>query len=328
MCYYSQLIKNPKYKKTKKNGGIVPPITDQRVTYVPIGCGKCMECRAKKAREWQVRLLEDIKHHKNGKFITLTFSNESYTKLWKELEPKGYQGYDLDNQIATLASRRFLERWRKTFKKSLRHWYVTELGQTGTEHLHLHGIVWTNETMETVEAHWQYGWIWKGKMVKGRLINYVNEATVNYTIKYVNKADEKHPNYRSIILTSPGIGANYKLTGNAKKNQYHSEKTDETYKTRSGHKMGLPIYWRNHLYTEEEREKLWLKKLDEGYRWIGGEKVKANDTKTTMALLKYYQDKNTRLGYGSDKIEWEQKIYENQLRTLKQMERAKKKQDT
>ena len=37
--------KNPKYKKNKKNGGIIPAILDERVLAVPIGCGECIECR-------------------------------------------------------------------------------------------------------------------------------------------------------------------------------------------------------------------------------------------------------------------------------------------
>ena len=81
MCLYPQLIKNPKYKENKKNGGRIPPVLDKRVLWVPIGCGQCMECRGQKKREWQVRLQEDIKKHTNGKFITLTFSNESIAKL-------------------------------------------------------------------------------------------------------------------------------------------------------------------------------------------------------------------------------------------------------
>ena len=46
---------------------------------------------------------------------------------------KVLQGYELDNAIAAYAIRKFLERWRKKFKKSLRHWLVTELGHNGIE---------------------------------------------------------------------------------------------------------------------------------------------------------------------------------------------------
>ena len=113
----------------EKNGGVIPPVSDQRTLWVPVGCGNCMECRKQKAREWQVRLLEDIRHNKNGIFVTLTFDNENYTKLSNEIknEINNNDTYLIDNTIAKIGVRRFLERWRKSHKRSVRHWLVTEL---------------------------------------------------------------------------------------------------------------------------------------------------------------------------------------------------------
>ena len=73
---------------------------------------------------------------------------------------KELQGYELDNAIAAYAIRKFLEHWRKKFKKSLRHWLVTELGHNGTENIHLHGIVWTDENYSTIREKWAYGFIY------------------------------------------------------------------------------------------------------------------------------------------------------------------------
>lgn len=163
MCLYPRLIDNRKYRANKKNGGVIPPISDQRTRYVPVGCGTCLECRKQKSREWIVRLQEDIKTHTDGKFVTLTYSTESLAKIieedkepedkrrkqeWKNL--KELEGYDLDNAIVTKSIRLFLERWRKKYKKSLRHWLVTELGHGRTEHIHLHGIVWAKDITELV----------------------------------------------------------------------------------------------------------------------------------------------------------------------------------
>ena len=85
MCLYPRLIQNKKYIANKKNGGIIPAVSDKRVLAVPIGCGKCMECLKQKGREWQVRLMEEIKSNKNGIFVTLTFSNESIQNLYKNM---------------------------------------------------------------------------------------------------------------------------------------------------------------------------------------------------------------------------------------------------
>lgn len=319
MCLYPRLIKNRKYTKTKKNGGNIPPIIDPRTTLVPIGCQQCIECRKQKAREWQVRLHEDIRHNGYAKFITLTFSNESIAQLSAETDA---EGYELDNHIATRAVRLFLERWRKHYKKSLRHWLVTELGHTGTENIHLHGIIWTDKPLQKVEQIWQYGHIWKGKQENGRLVNYVNAKTVNYIVKYVNKIDQDHKHYKSIILTSPGIGNGYTNRTDAKQNRYNHTKTNETYRTPQGYRLALPIYYRNKIYSEQEREQLWLQKLNKQERWICGEKVDISKSEAGYyKLLDFYRKRNTELGYGNDTKSWSQEQYERQRRILKQKER-------
>lgn len=316
MCLYPKLIQNRKYVSNKKNGGNVPVPSDGRVLAVAIGCGRCMECMKKKAREWQVRLLEDVRHNKNGKFVTLTFSDESIAELSKDIEDK--RGYELDNAIATLATRRFVERWRKEHKKSVRHWLVTELGHNGTENIHMHGIVWTDKEAEEIKKHWKYGFVWIGE--------YVSERTVNYITKYVHKMDNDHKEYKAKILTSSGIGRGYMEREDAKGNRYVEGETKETYRTRTGDKMAMPIYWRNKLYSEEEREKLWLEKLDKQERWVG--KIKVDISKGEekyYKLLKEAQEKAVRLGYQTNETDWSRKKYEEERRNLltkKRIDRA------
>ena len=94
---------------------------------------------------------------KNGKFVTLTFSEESLVELGEDKNINTLNGYNLDNGIATLAVKRFLGRWRKKYKKSVKHWLVTELGGKYTERIHLHGIIFTDENEETIGKIWKYG---------------------------------------------------------------------------------------------------------------------------------------------------------------------------
>lgn len=317
MCLYPKLIRNRKYVKNKKNGGVIPAIHDKRVLAVPVGCGKCMECRKQEARKWQIRLLEDIRHNKNGQMIALTFSDESIKELTEEIRNRrGYEvkGYELDNEIATIAVHRFRERWRKEYKRSIRHWFITELGHNGTENIHMHGIVWTDKGKEELDKHWKYGHTWVG--------TYVNEKTVNYNIKYVHKIDADHKEYKPIILTSPGIGAGYIKRADAKANKYKEGETKEYYKTRTGHKVALPIYWRNKIYSEEEREKLWLEKLDKEERWVNGIRVDVSKGHEKYhEVLKEARAKNKRLGYQDDTTNWNQKKYEEERRNLLHQER-------
>lgn len=360
---------NPKYKPNKKNGGQTPAVNDKRAMYVPIGCGNCIECRKQKARGWQLRLLEDIKANTNGKFITLTLSNENYTKLYTEIKNNTKQwtvvkllslsqikrqlkpsctkykyykfvkhiqqkcfatGYDLDNEIITLATRRFLERWRKEYKKSLRHWLVTELGHNGTENIHLHGIIWPTEQtqFEQLVNIWNYGYVWPRTKTKAFYTNYVNAQTVNYIIKYVTKIDEQHKYYKSRILTSPGIGSNYtanEYSGNWHKTKYKGAETIDTYRTETGHKITMPTYWRNKIYTEEQREQLWMQKLDKEVRYVLGQEIDiSNNFNEYLGALETARALNNQLGYGNDTIDWSRKEYENIIREIKQHTRLKK----
>ncbi|AXH77769.1 MAG: replication initiator protein [Microviridae sp.] len=329
MCLYPRLIKNRKYTENAKNGGIIPPLMDERLLYVPVGCGRCIECRKQQARQWQVRLLEDIKTNTNGIFVTLTFSDEAIkglieqkpTKHWASLT--GLDGYNLDNEIATRAVRLFLERWRKKFGKSVRHWFITEIGGHGSENIHLHGIIWTNHSVEDIQERWEYGFTYPNKkQYKG---NYVNGKTVNYITKYITKADEKHKEYKSKILSSKGIGANYTKTVDSKSNKFNDkepDKTKESYRTPTGHKINLPIYWRNKIYTDEEREKLWIIKLDKEERYVMGEKVSVkNGEEEYNKLLKWYQERNKELGYGDYKKDWKKIQYEGDMRNIRRITR-------
>lgn len=211
-----------------------------------------------------------------------------------------------------------MERYRKKHKKSIKHWLVTELGHDGTENIHLHGILWTYE--KNIEKYWQYGYVWDG--YGDKKVNYVNERTVNYIMKYVTKLDLQHKLFESKILTSAGIGKNYTNRSDAKLNKYNKLKTNETYKTKTGHKTNLPIYYRNKIYTEEEREQLWLEKLDKQTRYVCGEKIDiSKNDDTYYNILKFHRERNKRLGYGDDEINWEKKLYEQQRRNIKIKER-------
>lgn len=352
MCLYPKLGKNKKYMANKKNKGVVPPlplvksitgemIPDTRVLMVPIACGKCMECMKKKSREWQLRMSEEIKDNKNGLFVTLTFSDESIAKLGKEVNQiktitgkKTYkdkngkervrykykieetenelEGYDRDNAIAKLGVRRFLERWRKETGKSVRHWLVTELGHQGTENIHLHGIIFTEKSDEFIKKTWK-DFMWIGE--KGK--RYVSERTINYVTKYINKVDQINKYYKPEILVSDGMGKGYtKRDGQVNKYQKNG-KTNETYKNSKGYKMAMPVYLRNKIYTEEEKQMLWQEKLNKETRFVGGEEIDiSKGEEKYYEILEYYRKKNKELGYGDDIINWKKKEYENERRNI------------
>ncbi|UYD39178.1 MAG: replication initiator protein [Wigfec virus K19_83] len=306
----------------KKNGGNVPVCNDERQKWVWIPCGQCYICKKKKAREWRMRIAEDIKENKNGKILLLTFNTESLKKLAKEL--KGITGYELDNQICKLAIKRWRERWRKKYGRSPRHWFITELGHGKTEHVHMHGIIWPDERykledeiLNEVEKTWGYGFVGRGKLDynTGKYINYVNEKTASYFTKYVNKIDEVHKEYKQIILTSPGIGKNFLESDKVKDNKYRGENTNQMYNMTNGGVLPMPEYFRRKLYTDEEREKLTSNMLDKKIIYIAGKEFRADigDDKINL-MYKILQDKNARMGYGDGTKNYERKTIENARR--------------
>lgn len=313
MCLYPTIIKNPKYKPNKKNGGYPPFAWDRRIMYMPIGCGMCVECCKKASREWQIRLSEELKNQKNAIFVTLTFDEEKLqhylNKAEKEERKTEIGRNDKRNLAAKIAIRDFLERWRKEHGKSVKHWLITELGHKGTERIHLHGIIFTDKKYD-IERKWQNGFVYLG--------DYVSQRTINYIIKYIYKQDEENKDFRPKIMASPGIGENYEKTINGKLNKYIRGKTDETYRFKDGNKAMLPIYYRNKIYTEKQREKLWIEKIDKNIRWVSGEKIDVSTEegmKQFYELQKYYQNKNKSLGFQEPK-DWNREKYKREIKIL------------
>lgn len=329
MCVRQSLIKNRKYTMTLKNGGIVPICEDQRQQYVFIPCKQCYICRRRKAREWKMRITEDIKINKDAKIVTLTFNTESLKSLSKEC--KGVEGYELDNQICKLAVKRFRERWRKKYGRSPRHWLITELGHGETEHVHMHGIIWQDSRyklkdtlLNEVEKIWNYGFVGKGKKdhQTGKLINYVDASTANYFTKYVNKIDQMHPEYKQIILTSAGIGKCFLESEKAKDNEYREEKTNQMYNVDNGGILPMPEYFRKKLYTDEQREKLTGWYLNKNIIYLDGKEISLKiGGKAIFALIKELRAKNATLGYGDGSKNWERKRFENEKRKALHLKR-------
>lgn len=314
MCLYPKLIINRKYSGTKKNGGKPPTLQDERVRFVPVACGQCMECRKAKANEWRVRLHEELKTQEHAYFITLTFAPEELEKLCKK--------YDLTecNAICGKAIRLFFERIRKTYKKSIKHWLITEMGQDETERIHLHGIFFPPFPINNnwLAQFWKYGICDTGK--------YCNSRTINYVVKYVFKLDPKHKGYVPQIFCSSGIGKNYITEHTKERHQYKSEKTRDYYTLPNGQHVALPIYYRNKLFTEDEREKLWIKKIEQDTRYINGipiHRVLECEDRYQQYLntLQEAQRVNDNLGYGNDSKEWKKHDYNV---TLKMIAKLKK----
>lgn len=307
MCLYPKLIKNKKYLPNKKNGYDPPVCTDERLRYVTAACGHCFECRKQKGNAWQIRMSEEMKNNPNAIFVTLTIDDENYKKLKVDVDSED------DNEIARRAIRLFLERIRKATKKSIRHWFVTEKGHEESKRVHLHGIIWHDDGSELVKTHWKYGFVFIG--------DYVNDKTICYITKYMTKDDHDNKGFVGKVFASAGIGKGYEDSININNNKFNGKDTNETYRLPNGSKMALPTYYRNKIYSEEQREELWKAKLDKGIVYVCGEEVNVEDHEAYMNLLMYHREKQARIT-GENCQVWEEAKYKKQL--TKQREYYKK----
>lgn len=299
MCLYTKYVENPKYKPNKKNKGHPPECKDPRLRYVPVKCGKCMECRKQKQREWVIRLSEEVRNEKGYIFVTLTINDANYELLQKNKSEDG-------NDVCTRAIRMFLEKIRKETGKSVKHWFITELGGDNGR-IHLHGLMKCSAYI--VQKLWGYGYVFIG--------SFVNEKTVMYITKYMLKQNEHDRNFIGKVLCSKGIGSGYFRRADAKNNAYKENgRTSETYRLRNGARIALPEYFRRKLYSDDERDKLWIEKQEKGYRYIMGEKVFVDNENTYNNLLEFYQRMGRDL-YGDDPEEWDAARQRERLRKMK-----------
>ena len=84
----------------------------------------------------------------------------------------------------------------------------------------------------------------------------MNERTINYIIKYITKRDEDNPEFNGKIFTSKRIGISYINKDTLRRHKYQGKFTEETYRTESGIKTALPIYYKQKIWTGQEREAL------------------------------------------------------------------------
>ena len=156
----------------------------------------------------------------------------------------------------------------------MKHWCVTEKGHIRTRRIHLHGIFYAPNGMtqfkliNILRNNWIDGYCYNGK--------YCNEKTINYVSKYMTKRDEDNPEYTGKVLCSPGLGAGY-IKRIGERHIWKGEETKEDYYTRQGTLIALPKYYKYKLFTEDQREQLWIYRENSGEKFVGNLKVKITD---------------------------------------------------
>lgn len=253
----------PFYKQDQKSG-----------EYMSLPCGKCAVCITRRASQWSFRLMNHYKHQSNGLFITLTYESPPMTK----------------NGFMTLKKedlQLFFKRLRKINKEKISYYAVGEYGSQ-TERPHYHLIIF-NTTEENCNRSWNINGSKIGIVHAGTL----TEASVGYTLKYLSKPNKipKHANddrLKEFSLMSKKIGANYLTPAMI---LWHKNDLDNRMYVplKQGQKISLPRYYKDKIYTQEERQQIakvskkrteeTIKKLEE----LHGENFELNQLNTIQA---------------------------------------------
>lgn len=220
--------KNPRYQD-RDIGDLPTPLPLDLYIYVP--CGKCVECRKSAARDWRCRLLFEIKESINkGEscyFVTFTVNPENYEIACSRPE---------------VPIRRFLESYRKRCGKSLRHFFITELGET-TGRFHYHGIVFGSLLdVSYLRKLWRYGYSYFG---------WCSFRTGTYITKYILKPNPRNPEFRPRKFVSPGLGKSYVDSDFAQTFYSETDPASASFVCKvDGFTYTLPRYFREKLYSE------------------------------------------------------------------------------
>jgi hypothetical protein len=92
---------------------------------------------------------------------------------------------------------------------------------------------------------------------------------------------------------------------------------------RNGGKLNLPTYYRNKIFTEEEREKLFLDKIEKGIVYVLGIKINLKTEESRyMGVLISERERCERIYYDNPK-DWDERKYRNKLKKQRQWTETK-----
>lgn len=239
------------------------PVLVPDVGFVP--CGQCIPCRLNYARQWSIRIMDEAKMSKKSCFLTLTYDEDHLPA---------------NRSVAKREVQLFLKRLRKAVAPDkIRFFASGEYGehyQRPHYHLALFGI--DVDSPVFVDRHyspkrkvfyarmpvWSNGFVAVGHLTVDSA-NYI----AGYMVKKIKGKDAKE-HYKNLGIESefalmsrrPGIGGDF-----LEKQGQHLKEVD--FCVCKGRKQPLPRYYRNKLFSEDERDALLMKKKsDEFDKWL------------------------------------------------------------
>lgn len=191
---------------------------------VRVPCGKCLNCRIARAREWSIRIMHEVDYHPANVFATLTYDDDHLPS---------------DNSLKKSDLSRFWKRLRKDLgDRRIKYFGCGEYGERfGRPHYHAIIFGVAPDEKGLLESNWPYGFVHVGT---------VTYDSARYVADYVSKVDgalaTRMYGYRTLPfkVQSNGLGRQFALDNE----QYLR---DNLKVTAHGSNHGVPKYYRKVL---------------------------------------------------------------------------------
>lgn len=210
---------------------------------IEIPCGRCLQCKLAKSREWAIRCCLESTQYQDNWFITLTYDDEHLPK---------------DGKVHKDELQRFMKRLRKEFGQGIRFFGCGELGSRSRRpHYHLIAFncflndlyVWSKNE-HTGDVYYRSPRLEKCWKLGNVMVGEVTFASCAYVARYVGK---KAGDDEAFLLMSrrPGIGSKY-----FEDNLFTVYNTDKVYKIINDRPMHKPPKYFDYLLGKKYPELL------------------------------------------------------------------------
>lgn len=281
-------------------------------------CGKCIDCKARRVSAWSFRLTEEEKKSETSYFITLT-----YDTTQSHITKAGFLTlYKRDVQL-------FFKRLRKKHAASphtncgvIKYFAVGEYGNK-TRRPHYHVIIF-NVKLELMLSYqdqlvlkysdydgkipvkceqWDHGHVTVGK---------VTGASVGYSLKYISKKktvplhrnDDRQPEFS---LMSKRLGMSY-LTEEII--LWHKADVENRIylNIAGGKKASMPRYYKQKIYSDEEKEK-----ITDHYRKVQDPWIKDFLLLSPEDRILFYRNRSENIKRSFEVMEFKASINHNKI---------------
>lgn len=245
MCLKPRVIVNRHYLKISKSLDMAESLFGSAPDfYIKVDCGNCIECQRKRANGWRTRLLDEYNYHikyfpkGSVSFCTLTVSPQYYSEFVKD---------------PGVFVRRFLERYRKRYGVSFKHFITSEYGEKrGRLHLHMIGFRMLCDIRELRDL-WHYGRVDIQTLKGPQGITYVS-GYITKVVKGDHLSGQLQPYFidpdkKTKVWVSPALGLSYCMDND--KRQWHtSGRSLRFVRVRdNGSPYALPRYYLDKLFS-------------------------------------------------------------------------------